>query len=632
MFRELVELGERLKTKEDFPAAGFYQYGEPIRWIVHVTPDEVYIEESELALPRPFDGRTSAIRAHPLADEAAYALGVSRKKTGEDKKASAKHETFRALLAKLRSRIEEADARLAAAIALVEQVLENGMAEKSPRYPDILSKDWVSFVPDAGPLQGQHLFTHPAVQRFWIEELEERSRPGNRDDALVGECAVCGRTTPLVGKVPKVKLASTVPLHGLNADAFVSHIGGSSVFEGSHLGICFRCGETSARAFNYLTGDDTHHKALFWDKNKRDSLANQHAVYWLRNPATMTVGETVLDPDALLARNPATMAVGETVLDPDALLAGLTEPIAESRTSKDRPVATPTLPQLARLIDLPWKPKQEGLDLDRMGFYLAVLSPNVGRIALRDWYDTSLAELRKNLSRFLAATAMVTPWGDAVRPISISSMIRATGTANPNLTRQLLRTGYLGHSPPLGLITAAVRRLRVPATLQDPEHRWESHALIAGIKLCLFYGKKEVHDMDRMNDTSASKPYLCGRLLAIFETAQQRASGGNLNTTLVDRYYGSMSTAPGLVLGTLSKQANVAHLPKLRKERRGTYEYLMTLLEDVSVRLGRPEDLAPTFSLREQGEFALGFYQQRAELRRPREEESGQESQKGDEE
>jgi len=612
MFRELVELGERLKTKEDFPAAGFYQYGEPIRWIVHVTPNEVYIEESELALPRPFDGRTSAIRAHPLADEAAYALGVSRKKTGEDKKAGAKHEAFRALLAKLCTRIDQTDASLAVAIALVEQVLENGMAEKSPRYPDILSKDWVSFVPDAGPLQGQHLFTHPAVQHFWIEELEERSRPGNRKDALVRECAVCGRTTPLVGKVPKVKLASTVPLHGLNADAFVSHIGGSSVFEDSHLGICFRCGETSARAFNYLTGDDAHHKALFWDKDKRDSLANQHAVYWLRDAVPVSAGEITLDPNALLG--------------------GLTELIDETRTAEDQPMAHPTLPQLVQLIDLPWKPKEEGLDLDQVRFYLAILSPNVGRIALRDWYNTSLAELRKNLSRFLAATAMVTPWGDAVRPISISSMIRATGTANPNLTRQLLRTAYLGHSPPLGLITAAVRRLRVPATLQDPKRRWESHALIAGIKLCLFYGKKEVHDMDRMNDTSISKPYLCGRLLAIFETAQQRASGRDLNTTLVDRYYGSMSTAPGLVLGTLSKQANVAHLPKLRKERRGTYQYLMTLLEDVSVRLGRPEDLAPTFSLREQGEFALGFYQQRAELRRPREEESGEESRKGDEE
>jgi len=612
MFRELVELGERLEAKRDFPSPGFYQYGQPIRWIVHVSSSEVYIEESELALPRPFDGRTSAIRAHPLADEAAYALGVLRKKTGEDKKAGAKHEAFRALLVKLHSRIDQTDASLAAAIALVEQALEDGAAEQSPRYPDILSKDWVSFVPDAGPLRGQHLFTHPAVQRFWIEELEGRSRPGNRDDALIGECAVCGRTAPLVGKVPKVKLASTVPLHGINADAFVSHIGGSSVFEGSHLGVCFRCGETSARAFNYLTGHDAHHKALFWDKNKRDSLANQHAVYWLRDEVSISAGEIVLDPDALLG--------------------GLTEPIAEAPASKDHPVAHPALPQLAQLIDLPWKPKEEGLDLDQMRFYLAILSPNIGRIALRDWYDTSLAELRKNLSRFLAATAMVAPWGDAVRPISISSMIRATGTANPNLTRQLLRTAYLGHSPPLGFVAAAVRRLRVPATLQDPEHRWESHALIAAIKLCLYFGKEEVHDMDRLNEGPVSKPYLCGQLLSVFEEAQQRASHWSLNTTLVDRYYGSMSTAPGVVLGTLFRQATTAHLPKLRKEHLG-HKAIAELLESVSTRLGAPDDLPATFNSREQGEFALGFYQQRAWFRSKRgEARASDKSLKGDEE
>jgi len=322
----------------------------------------------------------------------------------------------------------------------------------------------------------------------------------------------------------------------------------------------------------------------------------------------------------------------EIVLDPDALLGGVTEPIAEARMSEDHPMAHPTLPQLAQLIDLPWKPKEEGLDLDQMRFYLAILSPNVGRIALRDWYDTSLVELRRNLSRFLAATTMVTPWGDTVRPISISSMMRATRSASPNLTRQLLRTTYLGHSPPVGLVTAAVRRLRVPATLQDPERQWESHSLTAAIKLCLFYEKEEVHDSYRMNEGPVSKPYLCGRLLAIFEEAQQRASGWSLDTTLVDRYYGSMSTAPGLVLGTLSKQATMAQLPKLRKEHRG-YGVIEELLENVSVHLGRPEELPSTFTTREQGEFALGFYQQRAEFRAGRgKAKAAKNDQEGDEE
>lgn len=117
MFRELVELGERLDRTKKLLPAGFYDYRDPIRWIVHVSSSEIYIEESELELPRPFDGRTSAFRAHPLADEAAYALGVSRKKTGEDKNAGAKHEAFRALLGKLRARVEDTDTRLASAIA-----------------------------------------------------------------------------------------------------------------------------------------------------------------------------------------------------------------------------------------------------------------------------------------------------------------------------------------------------------------------------------------------------------------------------------------------------------------------------------------------------------------------------------
>ena len=87
-----------------------------------------------------------------------------------------------------------------------------------------------------------------------------------------------------------------------------------------------------------------------------------------------------------------------------------------------------------------------------------------------------------------------------------------------------------------------------------------------------------------------------------------------------------------MVLGTLFRQATTAHLPKLRKEHLG-HKGIVETLEDVSVQLGAPNDLPATFNSREQGEFALGFYQQRAWFRRKRgEAKASDKSQKGDEE
>ena len=72
-------------------------------------------------------------------------------------------------------------------------------------------------------------------------------------------------------------------------------------------------------------------------------------------------------------------------------------------------------------------------------------------------------------------------------------------------------------------------------------------------------------------DLSNHEPaYLCGRLLAVLDAIQSRALN-NPNTTIVDRFYGSASSAPASVFGTLLHGAQ-AHLSKLRKdERSGTY-------------------------------------------------------------
>ncbi|SHF51564.1 CRISPR-associated protein Csd1 [Desulfofundulus australicus DSM 11792] len=619
MFRELVELGRDLEARGKLPPVGFYSYTEPIRWVVHIWPGpplKVWLEEVELTnRPRPYDpGRTSGLRALPLVHEAGYALGASKQKNGSDKRVAEKHRVFRELLEKFLRSPLVSDPALREAAGWVAEVLEKRLVQDDPRFGEVQSKDWVSFVPEEGPLAGQHLFEHPEVMAFWVAELEERCLAHDKKGkpvASVGECAICGSTGALIGKLPlQVKLLrGTAPLHCLNEDAFVSYLTGRNISKQVHLGLCFACGDTASRAFDYLSNNPRHRKNLLRDKNKADSLANQIAVYWLKAPAPLQVGDRSIDLEDLLA------SLGSLMV--------------EERTQKKVQAPPADLAQLDRLLELPWKPGAAGLMLDAYAFYLGVLSPNVGRVALREWFSVSLEALKENLRHFLQALILVSPKGDEFRPVSIAVLAEALDLPDPNLTRGLLRAAYLGYRPSDGLLARAVPRLRVLWTKgrrdrPDEERQRLEHiqALTALLKLVISYGKEDAVNMEELDFRRSSPPYLCGRLLAVLEEAQQRAANFKLNTTLVDRFYGAASTAPASVFGNLLRLSTTAHLPEVGRE-------VNLLVEEILSRLDKAGGFPRTLNLPQQAEFALGFYHQRAYFRAGRGKGKASESNQG---
>ncbi|GFN22776.1 type I-C CRISPR-associated protein Cas8c/Csd1 [Thermanaeromonas sp. C210] len=599
MFKELVELGRELEAQRKLPPVGFYNYTEPIRWVVHIWPGpplKIWLEEVELYLPRPFDGRTSAIRAHPLVDEGAYALGVSRQKKGSDKRAGEKHRAFQELLKKFMASPLIKDGALHQAAGWVAEVLEKGLVEKDPRFEKVQSKDWVSFMPEEGPLAGRHLFEHPETKAFWVAEAQERSAQlDSQGRPVKGECSVCGTAETLVARIPlKIKLLSAAPLHSFNADAFVSYFAGREAFKYIHLGLCFTCGDTASRAFNYLSGSPRHRRDLFRDKNRADSLANQIAVFWLKAPASLELESRSLNLDDLLAV--------------------LASPMAEEK-AQQKTAPPPDLVQVSRLLELPWAPATAGLNLDAYSFYLGVLSPNVGRVALREWFTVSLDALKENLRRFLQALTLVSPRADELRPVSIAAMTEALRSPDPNLPRGLLRCAYLGYKPSAELLARAVPRLKalwIRGGRERPDEDWERlqqiYYLTALLKLVLFYGREEAVKMQKLDAGHGSPPYLCGRLLAVLEEAQQRAANFKLKTTLVGRFYGAASTAPASVFGNLLRLSTTAHLPEGGRE-------INVLVEEILSRLDEAGGFPRTLNLPQQAEFALGFYHQRAYFR-----------------
>lgn len=102
--------------------------------------------------------------------------------------------------------------------------------------------------------------------------------------------------------------------------------------------------------------------------------------------------------------------------------------------------------------------------------------------------------------------------------------------------------------------------------------------------------------------------YLCGRLFAVLELAQEKATPG-LNSTIRNRYITSASTSPSSVFPTLLN-LSFHHVDKLSKKCENLFENekgdIIDMLEDGCF----PAHL----DLNEQGCFMVGYYQERQYL------------------
>jgi len=119
--------------------------------------------------------------------------------------------------------------------------------------------------------------------------------------------------------------------------------------------------------------------------------------------------------------------------------------------------------------------------------------------------------------------------------------------------------------------------------------------------------------MTTINEDCKDAAYLCGRLLAQLDYIQYKALG-KVNATIVDRFYGTASTAPAVVFPRLLRGAQ-PHLATIRQKRnKQTTGYMDYLDRELAILLEDLPAFPSVLALDNQGMFALGFYHQKAKL------------------
>ena len=487
--------------------------------------------------------RSSGVAANLLWDNPGYVFGVDAK--GKPERAREQHSAFIAAIC------ERFLLPTDVAIQSVLAFLERGDFERvfaDPLWPEILESGAnLTF-----RLEGD---AYPVCERETV--VASLSSGGAGNTAASGLCLVSGEADELERLHPSIKgvwgaQSSGANIVSFNLDAFGSY----GKVQGANAPVGKRAAFAYTTALNHL---------LAKGSRQRIQVGDASTVFWAEKPG-----------------HPMEELFPGILGEPD-------------KDNPDQRTAT-----VAALLAAP----QSGVvffEDSGTRFYVLGLAPNAARIAVRFWHVKTVGELAVNIRRHFDDLRIAHAPHEP-ETLSLFRLLLATATLGkaenipPNLGGDLMRSVIENLPYPQTLLSGAIRRIRAEQEVTYPR--------AAIIKACLNrYSKREELKVS-LDESNTYPAYRLGRLFAVLERVQERASP-NLNATIRDRYYGAASSTPVTVFPTLLKLKN-HHVAKLdNKGEAVNLEKLIGLIVDGI------DDFPAQLGLHDQGRFAIGYYHQR---------------------
>lgn len=284
-------------------------------------------------------------------------------------------------------------------------------------------------------------------------------------------------------------------------------------------------------------------------------------------------------------------------------------------------------------------------------FYSVTLSGNAGRIVVRHWMQTTVETARENFKKWFEDLDIVSfgdpestekarkkkktedggPAKETSPPLSLFRLacttVREAKDLQADIPAQLYRAALENDAPSVLLIKPILHRLEVDLIKFGPKTLLNSNRFSL-LKLILnrqarkakSEGKEFAMEIAPGVCQTHDAAYNCGRLLAVFDDLQMAAHEYQLEGAgVVERYYGTASSSPNSAFGILWR-LHQHHLRKVSKQGnkgRAAEAAIKRKIGDIASLFPQrvpmqPPEFPRTFTLVEQGRFALGFYQQKA--------------------
>lgn len=559
-----------------------------------------------MQVPRPLPGdrRTGTIPDPGLlVDNATFALGIDPAEPASKRKAP--NELSRRLEA-FRARVEEAAGKEPALQSVLKFLDDQSQRERALGAACALPK----FEPNhlfcfADQETGEEVHSRPSVRSYWGAR---RSSQESLSAAAEQQCLVTGAFAAPADKHPQFKLSggqsSGVSLVSFNNDAFESH---------------------------------------GWTRNENAPVSRAAAEAYTQALSRL-LDEHYPDPNASDGRSLPKQNIrlsGDTTAlfwaDDQSAAPGLICSLLESADPQD----------VAALYKGVWQGKK--IVRDPSGrFHHLVLTGAQARAVIRAYHQSALSDTVSAVKQWIEDASIESfdraTHGCETRLFPLWMLLRSlaplgdTGRLPPGLASQIFGAILRGGEFPISILASAVRRCRAEQAADGGPVSAPRAALMKATlnRLRERYSFQEV--LPAMNETNKNKGYLLGRMFALIERMQTLALG-DVNASVVDRYFGSACATPQAVFPRLMK-TEVHHYRKALDSTygrsagwvHGQIGQLASLLIGEQNALGKDESLEsfvrrtagriagfPTFlPLHEQGLFALGYHQQRNEFYKAR--------------
>lgn len=265
-------------------------------------------------------------------------------------------------------------------------------------------------------------------------------------------------------------------------------------------------------------------------------------------------------------------------------------------------------------------------------YHIMLISGNNGRAMIRRYEHGSYETLRENLKKWTDDLKLQDNLGTGQSPARklnarLTRLVKKQNNSGQKLFDQM-KAELAGVTP--AIVMAIVNGTPLPDTVAVRALAYIRSQLLSGgdgdrkpmlpdsiacqwLKAWLIRKRRMRNEEEKLMEyydpSFPNAAYHCGAWLAIYASLQ-RAAMGELNATLVQRFYASASRTPALVFGTLERMGEV-YLEMLRKTNKRLVPVYEKRLNNVCTFFGAdPERQLPkTLNLEGQSYFALGYRQ-----------------------
>lgn len=418
------------------------------------------------------------------------------------------------------------------------------------------------------------LHQRPRVRRAWSDFCDR-----SNEDEVVGQCSVTGeygaieRLFPQVTGIPGAQ-TSGASLVSFNCDSFTSY-GKKKAYNASiSRTVAFNAGA----ALRYLFRDGQH----------RMRFGDTTVLFWADRsaPEEESVFRAIL--------------TGRSAED-SAAVQRLRNLFADMRAGR----------------------RIENLDLETR-FYVLGLSPNTARLSVRFFSVDSLENITRNFGSYLRDIQMIGCDTTSIFSLICQSAFYDGRHREPRLknvphtlVHSCMDAMLKGTQFPHMLYMAMLARMRADQGRKNRGDMGER----ASIMKAYIVRKRRLKGLDdsegkdlkmSLSNENDNQGYVLGRVFAVMERAQSAAIG-SVGASITDRYIGAASTTPGRVFPNLFRGLQ-NNMSKIRKEKTG---WAINLDKEISaaVALLDGDKSLPAFLDEEgQGQFFIGYYQEREKL------------------